>query len=153
METRIRAILLVEDDANDARLLKRAFDKARIDVPMVRVEHGDDAVSYLRGEHQFVDRTVYPMPGIVLLDLKLPRRSGFEVLAWVRRSESQCRRLPIVVLSSSDDPGDINRSYELGANSYLTKPTTTSDFHAVVSAFSRYWLDINQAPVIEQLYC
>lgn len=153
MGPRIRAILLVEDDANDARLLKRAFDKAGLSVPVVRVEHGDDAVAYLRGEHQFVDRSVYPMPGIILLDLKLPRRSGLEVLEWVRQSSSECRRLPVVILSSSDDPGDINRSYELGANSYLTKPTSTRDFQALATAFSEYWLDINQDPLVEQLYC
>ena len=153
MGPHIRAILLVEDDAGEARLLKRAFDKMGICVPLIRVEHGDSAVAYLRGEAQYVDRSIYPMPGIVLLDLKLPRRSGFEVLQWVRASEGDCRRLPIVVLSSSDDPRDINHAYELGANSYLTKPGSTGDFHALAAAFRDYWLGLNQDPAIERLYC
>ncbi|MGH9523342.1 MAG: response regulator [Terriglobales bacterium] len=149
----VRAILLVEDDANDARLLKRAFDKIGLEVPVVRVEHGDDAVAYLRGENQYVDRALYPMPSIVLLDLKLPRRSGFEVLQWVRGTESECRRLPIVVLSSSDEPSDINRSYEMGANSYLAKPHSTQEFVALAEAFRDYWIDLNRDPQINQLYC
>lgn len=149
----MRAILLVEDDANDARLLQRAFAKVGMDVPMIRVEHGDDAVAYLRGENQFVDRAIYPMPALVLLDLKLPRRSGFEVLQWVRGCQSDCRRLPVVILSSSQEPSDINRSYEMGANSYLAKPTSTQDFVGMATAFRDYWIELNREPSVRQLYC
>lgn len=149
----VRAVLLVEDNADDARLLKRAFVKVGMDVPVVRVAHGDDAVAYLRGEHQYVDRSIYPMPSILLLDLKLPRRSGFEVLQWVRGVESDCRRLPVVIFSSSDDPTDINRCYELGANSYITKPHSTAHFRQFAAAFSEYWVSINQPPAVDSLYC
>ena len=152
MRTMIRAILLVEDDANDARLLRRAFDKIGMEVPVVRVEHGDDAVAYLRGENQFVDRTIYPMPSLVLLDLKLPRRSGFEVLQWVRGLESECRCLPVVVFSSSSEPSDIKRSYEMGANSYLAKPNSTKDFMTMAAAFRDYWIELNREPPITKLY-
>jgi CheY-like chemotaxis protein len=153
MDPNARVILLVEDDANDARLLRRAFHKVGMEVPVVRVNHGDDAVAYLRGENQFVDRTIYPMPGIVLLDLKLPRRSGLEVLQWVRASESDYRRLPVIILSSSEEPSDINRSYEMGANSYLAKPASTRDFITMAAAFRDYWIELNRDPSIRQLYC
>lgn len=148
-----RAILLVEDDANDARLLRRAFEKVGLDVPMVRVEHGDDAVSYLRGENQYVDRTIYPMPSLLLLDLKLPRKSGFEVLAWLRGTQSECRRLPVIILSSSAELSDVNRSYEMGANSYLAKPHSSQEFVALASAFRDYWIELNREPSFSRLYC
>lgn len=146
MGPRLRYILLVEDDSNDAHLLQRAFSKAAIDVPIVRVRDGDDAVAYFSGEGRFVDRNLYPIPGLVLLDLKLPRRSGLDVLEWLRTRESDCRRLPVIMLSSSAEPQDIDRSYDLGANSYITKPQTSSGFYELAVAFRDYWIGINEDP-------
>lgn len=99
-----QVILIVEDDANDVLLLHRAFQKANIVVPLQTVSHGDDAVAYLAGEGVYADRERYPPPVLVLLDLKLPRRSGLEVLEWIR-GQGGLRRLPVVVLTRSDPTG------------------------------------------------
>ena len=146
MGPRLRSILLIEDDSGDARLLERAFKKAEIDIPVVRVKDGDDAVAYFSGEGRFVDRALYPIPGLILLDVKLPRRSGFDVLEFLRSRDSDCRRLPIIMLSSSAEPQDINRSYDLGANSYITKPQTSGEFYELALAFRDYWLRVNEDP-------
>lgn len=137
-------ILLVEDNPDDLMLLQRAFAKARIDVALHSVDNGDTAVAYLSGDGLYNDRTRYPLPAMVLLDLKLPRRSGLEVLAWLR--QSKLRRLPVVVLTSSRDAGDINRAYDLGANSYLVKPVAFDRLTDLVSWVERYWMTLNEQP-------
>ena len=114
--------MLVEDDNADAMLIERAFRKARINNPVRRLGDGDAAVQYLSGIHPFEDRNANPLPILILLDLKLPRRSGFEVLSWIREQDNGLQRLPIVVLTSSSHSQDVNRAYDLGANSYLVKP-------------------------------
>jgi CheY-like chemotaxis protein len=142
------AILLVEDDANDVILIRRAFAKAEIKNPVHTVEDGDAAVAYLGGEGAYADRGDHPLPGVVLLDLKLPRRSGLEVLEWVRQSPT-LRRLPIVVLTSSRESADINRAYDLGANSYLVKPVGFDDLTDLVRILQGYWVGWNERPEIE----
>ncbi len=140
-------ILIVEDDPNDVLLLQRAFKKANIVVPLQTVGHGDDAVAYLAGDGQYADREQYPAPILVLLDLKLPRRSGLEVLEWIR-AQSGLRRLPVVVLTSSKEADDINKAYDLGANSYLVKPVGFDSLLALVKSLQMYWLTLNQQPEI-----
>ena len=138
-------ILLVEDDENDLELFLRAYTKARIANPMQRAAHGDEAVAYLEGTGKFADRTAHPLPVLVLLDVKLPRRSGLEVLAWIRE-QSGLKRLPVVMLTSSRDSGDINRAYDLGANSYLVKPVAFESLLELVRSLNIYWLVLNQQP-------
>lgn len=143
---RDRLILLVEDDPADVRLIQRAFRKLESTAPMTRLTNGDDAVAYLSGEAPYENRAAYPIPAVILLDIKLPRRSGFEVLEWLRRQKSALRRLPVVMLTSSRHSVDVNRAYDLGANSYLAKPETPSDLDRLASDFQSYWLSLNQPP-------
>jgi CheY-like chemotaxis protein len=140
-----QVILVVEDDPNDVLLIQRAFGKARILNPVRTVSNGDEAVAYLSGEGQFGDRSAYPFPVLVLLDLKLPRRSGLEVLGWIR-SQPGLKRLPIVVLTSSKESIDINRAYDLGANSYLVKPVGFDSLLELVKSLEIYWMMLNQNP-------
>jgi CheY-like chemotaxis protein len=140
-----QVILIVEDDPNDVLLIQRAFDKARILNPRQTVENGDDAVAYLAGEGSFADRQQHPFPVLVLLDLKLPRRSGLEVLEWIR-GQAGLKRLPVVVLTSSKQATDVNRAYDLGANSYLVKPVGFDSLLELVKSLEVYWLILNQKP-------
>lgn len=140
-------ILLVEDDPNDILLIQRAFTKANIVNPINIVENGDDAIAYLDGRGKFSDRTKYPIPTLVLLDLKLPRKSGHEVLTWVR-SQQKLKRLPIVVLTSSQLANDKNKAYDLGINSYLIKPVSFDSLIDMIKNLNTYWLILNEKPEI-----
>ena len=142
-------ILLAEDEANDVFLMKRAFAKVKLINPMEVVSDGELAISYLKGTGQFHDREKYPLPMLILLDLKLPRRSGLEVLAWIREQEPPIRRIPVVVLTSSKQSNDINRAYELGANSYLVKPVAFEGLLDMVKALEMYWFIMNEQPEVE----
>lgn len=144
----VESILLVEDDHNDEQLLRRAFNKAGVATPVKTVKNGDEAVAYLEGESPFNNRAEHPYPGIVILDLKLPRRSGFEVLEWIRTRTNDTKLLPVVVLSSSSVAKDVNRAYALGANSYLSKPYKSAEFVALAQRFRDYWLQVNEDPFI-----
>src|SRR4051812_37277295 len=117
------AVLLAEDNPDDVFLVKRAFRKSFGDVGLHVVPDGEAAIAYLRREPPYDDAAKCPVPSLLLLDLKLPRLSGFEVLAWLRE-QHVLKRLPVVVLTSSRDRGDVDRAYDLGANSYLVKPVS-----------------------------
>ena len=142
-----RAVLLVEDKSADVLLIQRAWGKAGIANPLQVVTDGDQAVAYLAGEEPYADRKQYPLPVLVLLDLKLPCRSGLEVLEWVRQQRG-LRRLPVVVLTSSQESSDINRAYDLGANSYLVKPVEFAPLLEMMKTFAPYWLVLNQKPEV-----
>lgn len=142
-------ILLVDDDANDVLLLSHAFRKAEVVATLQIVVDGDEAVAYLAGEGKYGDRNHYPLPALVLLDVKLPRRSGHEVLEWLR-AQPVLRRIPVVMLTSSDARRDRNDAYDLGANSYLVKPTATSDRQELVRLLGLYWLTLNRAPELSE---
>src|SRR6266700_1252064 len=114
-------ILVAEDLPDDVLILKHAFSKAGVSAPLHFVTDGQEVVEYLKGEQSFADRKTYPLPAMLLLDLNMPRLNGFDVIKWVRSQPGLCR-LPIVVFTSSDQPRDVHRAYELGANSYLVKP-------------------------------
>lgn len=138
-------ILLVEDDENDVLLLRRAFAKAKVRNPVRVVRDGEEAVAYLSGDGEYADRRRYPEPVLVLLDLKLPRLSGHEVLEWIR-SDDRFRRLPVVVLTSSREPQDVSRAYDLGANSYLVKPGGFDSLLEMVRTLGVYWMILNEQP-------
>lgn len=114
-------ILHVEDDPNDTLLFQHACQKAGVVFDLQAVSDGDQAMAYLRGLNDFSDRQKHPMPKLILLDLKMPRVSGFDVLNWLR-TEDSFRTVPVVVLSSSNHDADVKRAYDLGAKSYLVKP-------------------------------
>src|SRR5690349_17839940 len=133
-------ILNIEDDSNDVVLLEHAFRQAGLLVHLQTVTDGEQAVAYLRGTGKFADREQFPLPQLVLLDLKVPRLSGFDVLRWIR-SEEQFRRLPVVVLSACSHEADIQRCYELGANSYLFKPVGFEPLVELVKTLHHYWFE------------
>jgi CheY-like chemotaxis protein len=138
-------ILLVEDDPNDIVLIQRAFAKAALVNPLRIVRDGEEAILYLGGSQDYADRGKYPLPSLILLDLKLPRKSGLEVLEWLRQQPS-LRHVPVIVLTSSKEMRDINRAYELGANSYLVKPVGFEGLLEMVRAIGMYWVILNKGP-------
>lgn len=144
------SVLLVEDDPSDFRLIQRAFHKLAERFEMFRLTNGDDVIAYLAGEGPYENRAAHPIPSMLLLDLKLPRRSGFEVLEWVRQQASALSRLPVVVLTSSRHSTDINRAYDLGANSYLVKPETSGQLEELATQFRSYWLSLNEFPSLAE---
>src|SRR5436190_5081891 len=115
-----RTILHVEDDPNDVLLLEHACRKVGVSCNIQRVADGEEAIEYLEGAGDFANRTRFPLPQLILLDLKMPRLSGFDVLSWRRKSE-KFKTVPVVVLSSSNHDLDVRHAYELGVNSYLMK--------------------------------
>jgi CheY-like chemotaxis protein len=140
-------ILLVEDDENDVVLLQRAFRKAGLDDWLRVVTNGQEAINYLGGSGSYSDRERFPLPFLMLLDLKIPGTDGFEVLRWAR-SEPDLKRLLIVVLTSSNLQSDVDRAYELGANSYLVKPVEFDEMVHMVQRFQAYWAEINRTPSV-----
>lgn len=135
-------ILLVEDSPDDVVLTRRAFRKAGLAARLAVVEDGEQAIDYLSGRRAFADRDVHPAPVLVLLDLKLPRRSGLEVLGWLREQPAM-RTLPVVVLTSSKQIEDVERAYAAGANSYIEKPVAFESLLKLVDLLHGYWLGIN----------
>ena len=143
-----QTVLLVEDDTADSKLIRRAFDKAQVSARLVRAKDGDDAVAYLDGTGPYIDREEHPSPTLVLLDIKLPRRSGFEVLSWIRRDTRPLRRTPVVMLTSSRHAVDINRAYELGANAYTVKPDTHAEMIRLLGSIHAFWIDHSEPPLV-----
>jgi CheY-like chemotaxis protein len=140
-------VLLVEDDENDVLFLRRAFKQAGIPNSLHVVNNGDEAIEYLAGSGRYADRALFPMPAFVLLDLKMPRRTGLEVLAWAKRRPG-VKRIPIVMLTSSKSDTDVNDAYELGANSYLVKPVAFERLIELTRSLRLYWLGVNEPPAI-----
>lgn len=138
------SLLLVEDDESDIIFLKRAFLKAELTHPMHAVQDGQSAIGYLSGTAPFDDRARHPLPTHVLLDLKLPEKSGFEVLEWIRR-EARFRDLPVAILTSSSEVSDIRRAKEFGANCYLVKPMGFSQLVDIARSIDE-WIRTGKAP-------
>jgi CheY-like chemotaxis protein len=141
-----KPILLVEDDPNDQLLIRRAFARAKLMNPLRLTRDGDEAVDYLAGGGGFADRQANPLPALVMLDLKLPRRSGLEVLEWLRSQAGSLGRTPVVVLTSSRENRDVDRAYELGANSYLVKPVGFDGLLEMIRTTGLYWTVLNEGP-------
>ena len=145
----IDVILLAEDNEDHVLLTRRAFKQAGLVNPLFVVENGEEVVAYLTGEGKFANRNEYPLPTLLLLDLKMPRKDGFEVLDWIRKQPTLAA-LRVVVLTTSDRILDVNRAYQLGANSFLTKPVDFRDFVQLSSAIKGYWLWMSHAPELER---
>lgn len=138
-------ILLVEDNPSDVDLTIRAFQRSRIANEIVVAEDGQEALDYLRGMGKWAGRDVSELPALTLLDLKLPKVSGLEVLREIR-ADPATRRMPVVILTSSGEEKDLAAGYDLGGNSYICKPVDFSQFAAAIEHLGLYWLVLNQPP-------
>jgi CheY-like chemotaxis protein len=138
-------ILVAEDDAEDAFLVERAFQKADMDVRIHYVRDGQEAMDYLSGAPPYSDRSTHPQPNVLLLDLKLPKVSGFEVLKWLRERQNYARPL-VIIFSSSSDQKDVDRAYDLGASFYLPKPPDFEGFMGLLQRLRPYWFESNIFP-------
>jgi CheY-like chemotaxis protein len=140
-------MLMAEDDPNDVFLLERAFQSAGVPNPLRRVCDGQEAIEYLSGDGKYSDRSQFPFPGVFILDLKMPRKTGMDVLRWLR-GVAGLRCLPVIIFSSSAQPVDVELAYQLGANSFVVKPSGVAervDFARIIKAF---WLTLNEPPLI-----
>jgi CheY-like chemotaxis protein len=142
--------LVVEDDLDDATLLRRAFTKARMLNPVQFVRTGEEAVAYLKGAGEYTNREEYALPSLILLDLKMPGMSGHDFLVWLR-AQREFRAIRVVVLSSSDNMRDVSLAYQLGASSFLIKPADFDRFVEISQAMSGYWIWLEKAADVEWL--
>lgn len=141
--------LLVEDDDNDAYLMQRLFtDKSMpTHIKLVRVQDGLEAKEYVEGSGKYRDREDYPPPDVILLDLKLPRWSGFQFLEWLRKEGNGQHLLPVIVLTSSAEPEDVQRAYHLGVNCYLVKPVDWRELQTRIRTLGMFWGSYVEKPV------
>src|SRR5947209_832822 len=151
-QTRQRTILYAEDDDDAVTILKAACKKSRLTNPIHVVGDGARAIEYLGGEGPYADRDRFPLPSLLLLDLKMPRRNGFDVLSWIR-SRTGINRLPVIVFSTSADPTDLNRAYDLGANSYAVKPSGIEGLVDLLNYLEGWWMGVNEVPGLEAAGC
>ena len=140
-------ILLVEDNMNDAELITRALRKVNLSNNLVHVKDGAEALDFIFAKGEFAEREVKKMPKVILLDIKMPRVDGIEVLRQVKGNEDT-KLIPIVIMTSSKEEQDIIISYKLGVNSFVVKPVEFHDFAKAVSELGLYWVLVNQPPVI-----
>lgn len=140
-----KTILLVEDNPSDINLTRRAFEKGHITNDLVVAEDGQEALDYIFGKGKYANRDISQLPTVILLDLKLPKISGLEVLKKIRATE-KIKRLPVVILTSSKEEQDVAASYDLGVNSYIRKPIDFNQFAEAIKYLGLYWLVINEPP-------
>lgn len=142
-------IMIADDSEGDVMMLRRAFEQAGVQVPLQAVNDGEEAIAYLLGEGKFANRAEFPLPDLFLLDLKMPRKNGFDVLEWIRGQPGMAR-IRVVVLTTSDQIRDVNRAYSLGAASFLTKPLNFTEFKDTIQAMYNYWVTMNRQPEVER---
>ena len=135
----MNVILYADDEPDDVFFMRRAFEQAGIEQPLHTVHDGSEAIAYLSGQGQYTDRKLYPLPSLILLDLNMPRSSGFDVLNWIRATPALAA-LPVLVMSSSGQECDIKCASLLGANGYLVKPGKPEDLLGIVTALKDQWL-------------
>jgi CheY-like chemotaxis protein len=140
-------ILLAEDDENDVILLERAFGKAEIKSPLFVVRDGEEAIRYLSGSGSFSDRKEHPLPALLILDIKMPKTTGMDVLRWLRK-QPVLNSLPALVMSSSAMPHDVERAYQLGANAFVVKPSSNEERVRLAINIKGFWLGFNRPPVV-----
>ena len=145
---RSKNILLVEDNPSDVKLTKRALEQNQITNELIVAEDGAEALDYLVATGQYAGREIRDLPAVVLLDLKLPKIDGLEVLKKIRANEFT-RLMPVVILTSSDQEQDMIASYTLGANSYIRKPVDFRQFTEAVRTLGMYWLLLNEPPPVK----
>jgi len=138
-------ILVAEDREDDILLIKQALAKANVSRPLYFVCDGEEAIAYLQGIGKFSNRDEHPLPDLLLLDLKMPRIDGFEVLKWIRQQPG-LSTMRVVVLTSSTDMKDVNLAYQLGANSFLVKPLDFECFAELGKFINEYWLRLDKGP-------
>jgi CheY-like chemotaxis protein len=138
-------VLVVDDNETDALFILRSLDNAGVKNPLRVVNDGEEFVDYMEGTGNYEDRKMYPLPGLVLLDLKLPKRDGFELLNWVR-GHSKFSALPVIVLTATQELQDVNRAYQAGANSFLVKPMNFKDYQGLSDAITAFWLGVAKTP-------
>lgn len=139
------SILLVEDNEDDVFLLRRAMGKASLTNPVRVVGDGEQALAYLRGEGQYANRKEFPFPGLMLLDIKMPKMSGLELLSAIR-NDPLLKRLVVIFLTSSKQQRDINEAFDLQVNSYLVKPAGINGMASVLETLMGYWFKLNHYP-------
>jgi CheY-like chemotaxis protein len=144
-----QTILLVDDSDNDLFLMRQAFKKAEFQRPLQTVPNGEDAIAYLSGEGCYSDRTQYPLPVVMLLDLNMPRKNGFEVLTWAR-AVPELKRMSIIILTASSRSEDVERAFDLGANAFLVKPATLDQLIIMIRRLGD-WLEINHFPPLNDV--
>jgi CheY-like chemotaxis protein len=131
------AFLLAEDSEADVLFLQRAIEQTQTELPLVVVRDGQETIDYLSGQGAYGDRTRYPLPSVLLLDLKMPRKSGLEVLEWMKSQGLD--RPKVIVMTSSDQPEDVRRAYDLGAVAYLVKPASLGILRKIVPDLAAFW--------------
>ena len=138
-------IILIEDNPNDAELITRVLRKHNLVNKCIVLKDGVEAIDFLFSQGGFADRPASENPKLILLDLKLPRVNGIEVLRKIK-SDDRTRKIPVVVLTSSTEPRDLKETYELGANSYVSKPIKFEEFAKAIAEMGMYWLVLNKLP-------
>ena len=138
-------ILLVEDNRMDMELILDAFQESHLGNKVYCVNNGQDALDYVFGNNKYIDRKKYPIPDLILLDLKMPGIDGHKVLQRIKETEG-LKRIPVIILTSSREEGDRALSYDNGANSYLIKPVSFNEFLDVVRKIDEYWIILNIGP-------
>jgi CheY-like chemotaxis protein len=139
-----KCILVVDDSDADVSILKRAITKAGIESMVLSLRDGQEAVDYLSHEEGF-DEHRHPMPELMLLDLKMPKMDGFDVLLWLQK-QPRLKRLPVMVLSSSQQDRDVDRAYDLGANCFVVKPSSLAGYGDIADGLREFWVDLNRCP-------
>lgn len=138
-------LLLVEDDPDDVVFIRRGFEKAGIGDHVRLARDGEEAIAYLKGEGRYKDRALYPFPALMVFDLKLPKKSGLEILAWLR-SEPRLKDLPVIIFTSSKEPTDIARAQELGVAAYHLKPVEFKELIELVRSIGLFWITLMKRP-------
>lgn len=138
-----RVILLVEDEEINVLMFRKAMQKVAANYPVMVVQNGLEALAYFQGTGKFGDRQEFPLPDLVLLDSQLPYVRGLDVLKWIR-AQPELRSIVVIMLTTCEHPENIRKAYALGANAYLVKPLTVTQFENMIRAFKEFWLDHNQ---------
>ncbi len=138
-------ILIADDDAEDRMLIMDALKESRLTNGVQSVENGEELIQYLQNKGKFTDKKKYPLPGIILLDLNMPKKDGREALKEIR-ADKTLKNIPIVILTTSKAEEDILKTYDLGANSFITKPVTFSSMVEVMKTLNKYWFEIVELP-------
>jgi len=146
--TKRQTILMVDDSEDNLFLMRAAFKMAKCNHPLQEVHNGEEAIAYLKGEGPYGDRNQFPLPTVMLLDLNMPKKNGYEVLAWVR-AQTGLKRLAIIILTASMRSEDVERAFDLGTTSFLVKPLSLDELAAMLRCLCD-WIQFNQFPPLTE---